>query len=103
MVAGRSKSVLSSRKRRWRVPAAARTLVDFSAIVPVERAILLILVRHLPADLDGELLRVSSLEHSSRLIASWLWDFEKFQIRRRVRLERSTTIRSDTSAATPSA
>lgn len=69
-VAGRKRPALSPWRRRWRIPRAAVTLVEYADRWPAESAILLILLRQ--RDREGG--HLSMLEFASRLIAARLWE-----------------------------
>ncbi|VTR76981.1 hypothetical protein [Cellulomonas hominis] len=88
VVAGRRRAVRSAGKRRWRVPATARSLDRYAPSVPVERAVVLILLRHRVGGVGAEPLRVSSLEYASRLIAARLWELRDVHSQRQ-RVERA--------------
>lgn len=72
-VAGRRKRALSRRRRQWRVPANAASLLDLGPTIRIEALIALELAREFnskPKPDDDN----SSLEYVSRLIAASLWD-----------------------------
>lgn len=72
-VAGRRRPARSRRRRQWRVPGTAVSLVNYSPKIRVESLIVLGLARQLnskpnPDDDNSE------IEHISRLFAGSLWD-----------------------------
>lgn len=69
-VAGQRAQARSSWRRRWRVPAEAASLVDYSSTVSAESAILLIIVRSFNRREPG----ITQPEYLSRLIAAGLWE-----------------------------
>lgn len=68
-VAGTRAPARSAWRQRWRVPRETLTIIDFSATVPAEVPIALILARHSSAD-EAYL---SSIEYAGRLVAAGLW------------------------------